>query len=84
MTCTLSSLQRMDYYEFSFVMGTLQVQTTVWIKMILHGDTIKMIIIVIIIEIKVISVGQFYLSRILLLFVLSLGFPLQLQRVLCH
>lgn len=49
----------MDYYEFSFVMGTLQVQTTVWIKMILHGDTIKMIIIVIIIEIKVISVGQF-------------------------
>lgn len=74
----------MDYYEFSFVMGTLQVQTTVWIKMILHGDTIKMIIIVIIIEIKVISVGQFYLSRILLLFVLSLGFPLQLQRVLCH
>lgn len=74
----------MDYYEFSFVMGTLQVQTTVWIKMILHGDTIKMIIIVIIIEIKVISVGQFYLTRILLLFVLSLGFPLQLQRVLCH
>lgn len=74
----------MDYYEFSFVMGTLQVQTTVWIKMILHGDTIKMIIIEIIIEIKVISVGQFHLSRILLLFVLSLGFPLQLQRVLCH
>lgn len=74
----------MDYYEFSFVMGTLQVQTTVWIKMILHGDTIKMIIIVIIIEIKVISVGQFYLTRILLLFVLSLGFPLQLQHVLCH
>lgn len=74
----------MDYYEFSFVMGTLQVQTTVWIKMILHGDTIKMIIIEIIIEIKVISVGQFYLTRILLLFVLSLGFPLQLQHVLCH